>query len=255
MHCSTCTLTPITDYRSRSIAIGISDEDLDLNLSVARENGKQEANLNAGYHCDPLELSLLHPVWKETNWDEVEVRPPSKVGEKRVAFGEKVSKKVGWDSTYPVKVYEEDTDFVERGNRALCKVAKIIQSVIESSSGTIIPILVGVKDKSLLQEMDCILGDIVATLEAGKVYYFSNSSSIRIKPGFHALNLISRAYVVFQYFAGFPPEKLNNHILSNAAEVARNQPCGTPKLQKVKLDKPKLQRLAPRSIYCTHPGE
>ena len=220
---------------------------------MARENGTQEANVNAGYHCDPLELSLLHPFWKTTNWDEVEVRPPSKVGEKRVAFGAKVSKKVGWDSTDQVKVYEEDTDFVERGDRALCKVAKILVSVIESSSRTIIPILVGVKDMNILQEMNFILSDIVSNLEAGKVYRLCNSSSIRIKPGFHALNLISGAYVVFQYFAGFPPEKLNNHILSNAAEVARNQPCGTPKLQKV--DKPKIQRVAPRSIYCTHTSQ
>lgn len=253
MDCCTCTLTPIVDYRARAIDIGISEEALDLNLSMARANGKQEANVNAGYHCDPLELSLLHPVWKETNWDEVEVRPPPKVGEKRVAFGEKVSKKVGWDSTDPVKVYEEDTDFVERGDRAMCKVEKIVVSVIGSSSRTIIPILVGVKDANILQEMNFVLSDIVSTLAAGEVYLFCNSSSIRIKPGFHSLNLISRAYVVFQYFAGFPPEKLNPHILSNAAEVARNQPGGVPQLQKV--DKPTLQRTAPRSIYCTRTGE
>ena len=242
MHCYT---TPVVDYQARSIDIGISEEALDLNLSMARENGTQEANVNAGYHCAPLELSLLHPVWKETNWDEVEVRPPPKVGEKRVAFGGKVSKKVGWDSTDPVKVYEEDTDFVERGDRALCKVAKIVVSVIESSSRTIIPILVGVKDANILQEMNFVLSDIVSTLKAGETYRFSNSSSIKIKPGFHSLNLISGAYVVFQYFSGFPPEKLNNHILSNAAEVARNQPCGTPKLQRVAL----------RSIYCTHTSQ
>ena len=220
-----CYTTPIVDYQARAIDIGISEEALDLNLSMARENGGQEGNLNAGYHCDPLELSLLHPFWKTTDWDEGEVKPEPNLGEKRVAFGEKVSKKVGWDSSGSSEEYEEDTDFVERGDRALCKVVKIVESVIKSS-GTIIPILLGVKDKNMFQEMNIILNDIVYTLEA---------------------------HVVFQYFAGFPPEKLSPHILRNAAEVARNQPSGIPEVQKV--DKPKLQRVAPRSIYCIHTSQ
>lgn len=247
-----CYTTPIVDYQARAIDIGISEEALDLNLSMARENGGQEGNLNAGYHCDPLELSLLHPFWKTTDWDEGEVKPEPNLGEKRVAFGEKVSKKVGWDSSGSSEEYEEDTDFVERGDRALCKVVKIVESVIKSS-GTIIPILLGVKDKNMFQEMNIILNDIVYTLEAGKAYRFCNSSSLRIRPGFHSLNMISRSHVVFQYFAGFPPEKLSPHILRNAAEVARNQPSGIPEVQKV--DKPKLQRVAPRSIYCIHTSQ
>lgn len=249
MHCCT---TPIVDWQARSIDIGISEEALDLNLSMARENGTQEANVNAGYHCDIPDLNLLHPVWGDWE-DEAPCSHQCDRPLPRVSFGEKILEKVGWDLDGVGEVSQEDINFVERGDRALCKVVKIIVSVIESSSRTIIPILIGVKDMNVLQEMNIIMSDIVSTLEAGKVYRFCNSSSIKIKPGFHALNLISGAYVVFQYFSGFPPEKLNNHILSNAAEVARNQPCGTPKLQKV--DTPKLQRVAPRSIYCTHTSQ
>ena len=228
--------------------VEVSEEELNRSLLVARENGRQEANLNAGYHCDPLELSLLHPIWKETNWDKVETRPSPLPGEKRITFSGKAQSQI----TDGRKTIEEDTDFLERGDRALCKVVKIIDTTINSSD-TIIPILVGIKDKSILAKMDETFGDIVSTLESGKAYRVPDSSTLRIKPGIHALNLISKAYTVFQYFAGFPPKKLNPHFLSNAAEVSRNQPCGIPEVQKT--DKPKLARQASRSIYCTHPGQ
>lgn len=243
-----CCTTPIVGYQARAIDIGISEEALDLNLSTARENGVQEANLNSGYHCDSLELNLLHPVWKTTNWDKVETRPSPLPGEKRITFSGKAQSRV----TGGRGCAEEDTDFVERGERALCKVVKIIDTTINSSE-TIIPILVGIKDKSILAKMDETFGDIVSTLESGKVYRVPDSSSLRIKPGIHAFNLISKAYTIFQYFAGFPPKKLNPHMISNAEEVARNQPCGAPDIQKA--DKPKLVRQASRSIYCTHPTQ
>ena len=255
MDCCTCSLSPIDGYQARSIDIGITEEALDLNLSMARENGAQEANLNSGYHCDPRELNFLHPFWNETDCGEVLLGSSPKSGEKRVAFDKKISKKVGWDSADPVKVCEEDTDFVERGDRALCKVVKIVETTIKSSSGTIIPILLGVKDKNMLQEMADILSDVVGTLEAGKTYRFCNSSSLRIRPNSHALNLISRSHVVFQYFAGFPPKKLDARVWRNAAVAARNPPAATcgEKIQKV--EKPKLVRQASHSIYCTHPDQ
>ena len=229
--------------------VEVSEEELNQSLLVARENGRQEGNLNAGYHCDPLELSLLHPVWKETNWDKVETRPSPLPGEKRITFSDKAQSQI----TGVQECVEEDTDFVERGERALCKVVKIVEATIESS-GKITPILLGVKDKTQLQEMNFILKDVISTLEAGKVYRFANSSSVRITPKIHTLNLLSNAYTVFQYFAGFPPKKLSPHILRNAIEVARNQPGGAPEVQKA-ADKPKLARQASRSIYCSHPGQ
>lgn len=245
MLCLSAYATPVS---SLPYMVEVSEEELDRSLLVARENGRQEGNLNAGYHCDPLELSLLHPVWKETNWDKVETRSSPRPGEKRITFSDKVLSQ----SNGSGERVEEDTDFVERGDRALCKVVKIVEATIESS-GKITPILLGVKDKTQLQKMNFILKDIISTLEAGKVYHFADSSSIRLKPNIHALNLLTKAYTVFQYFAGFPPEKLSPHILSNAAEVARNQPSGIPEVQKV--DKPKLARQAPRSIYCSRPGQ
>ena len=212
----------------------ISEEELDHSLLVAKENGKQEANLNAGYHCNLEELSLLHPIWKDTEWNKVEEHA-SEHSEKHITFSEKVMSLVV-DSKEGV---EEDTDFLERGERPLCKVVKIIETTVESSK-TIIPILIGIKDKNIMEKMNETFGDIISTLESGETYRVSDSSSLRINPSITALNMISEAHTVFQYFAGFPPKKINFHIISNAEEVERNQSNVVPK----------LQRQAPRNVYC-----
>ena len=156
---SCCTYPATGHFNIEAREAFVSEFELDYSIAGARKNGVQEANLNAGYHCDPQELNLLHPVWKETNEDNVEVRLTSLsgkrvgFGDRRVTFGEKVSQKVGWDSPGNPKVCEEDTDFVERGERPLCKVVKIVEAVVKCS-GPIIPILIGVKDKDVLQKMD-----------------------------------------------------------------------------------------------------
>lgn len=217
------------------IMAGVSEEELDLSLLVAWENGKQIANLNAGYHCDLLDLSLLHPLWKETTCETVEVRSPLP-GEKRITFSDKSLSQ----STGDQEIIEEDTDFLERGDRALCKVVKIIETTINSSD-TIIPILVGIKNKSILAKMDETFQDIVSTLESGESYGVADSSSLRINPGICALNMISEAHTVFQYFAGFS-KRSPPHILSNMGEIASNQ----------RSDVPKLQRLTPSNVYCCH---
>jgi hypothetical protein len=217
-----------------SYIMEISEEELDRSLLVAEKNGKQEANLNAGYHCNPEELSFLHPIWKETEWDKVEEHS-SEHSEKQITFSEKVMSLVV-DSKEGV---EEDTDFLERGERPLCKVVKIIETKVKASK-TIIPILIEIKDKNIMEKMNETFGDIISTLEAGEVYRVADSSTLRIYPSTTALNMISEAFAVFQYFAGFPPKKINFHIISNAEEVERNQSNVVPK----------LQRQAPRNVYC-----
>ena len=217
----------------------VSELEIDYSIMFARENGKQEANLNAGYHCDPQEINLLHPVWKEDSEEEVDEVSHTQSSEKRVTFGKKILQKVGWDSHGSIVVKEQDTDFVERGERPLCKVVKIVEASIGCSK-TIIPILVGIKDKDFLQEIDDRLKDIIDTLEAGQNYSIPNASSITIKPGFHAIDLISKAHVIFQYFAGIPPLPVVTHKFEEN-KITSFLETRSP---------PKLQRLASRSIYC-----
>lgn len=197
-----CCTSPIIDFRARSIDISISEEELDLSLLLAEGNGTQEANLNAGYHCDPIELRFLHPFWKYNNLDMEKEDYAMKPSGKRVAFGEKTINQICDEK----EKFEEDTDFVERGDKALCKVVKIIEASIDSSR-SIIPILVELKEEKIIQDINDILKDIIDVLKTGKVYRVANSSSLRIKPCSYTIDSISRAHIVFQYFMNLTREE------------------------------------------------
>ena len=111
----------------------LDELDLDKSLALAKENGRQEGNLNAGYHCDTEELNLLHPFWaKEVTEDR----------QNRVTFGQKILAK----STASAEPVKEKTDFVEREDRPLYKVVQIVETAIKERK-TIIPILLSVKDQ------------------------------------------------------------------------------------------------------------
>ena len=206
---------------------GFLDElNLDKSLSEAKKNGHQEGNLNAGYHCVSKELNLLHPFWASEITED---------SHKQVTFGQKVIAKPAKGDD--VEATEEDVDFIERGNRALCKTAKIVEASF-SEGKTIIPILMSIKNEDTLNKVGETLLDILNHLEKGERYSFNNCSSLRVKPtqGNLALNNISRAYTIFQYFTGstqiyFPtPIKKDEIVCTN---------------------KPKLVRQASRSVYCS----
>ena len=200
------------------------EEAIDASIAEARENGHQEGNLNVGYHCDTEELNLLHPFWAKEVTEE---------RQKRVTFGEKILAK---PNGIKKEAKEEDVDFVERGDRALCKAVKIVEASFGRGK-TIIPILLSIKDEATLKKVGETLLDVISHLEKGKTYSFNNCSSLRVKyTGTNiALNNISRAYTVFQYFTGSPQIYFPTPIKKD--EIV----CTT---------KPKLVRQASRSVYC-----
>ena len=208
------------------------EEAIDSSIAEARENRYQAGNLNAGYHCDPEELNLLHPFWGGDD-DPLGHLHGTEDHHKRVTFGKKI---LFTTTQTPKEAKEEDVDFVERGERALCKTVKIVEASFAPGK-TITPILLSIKDEATLKKVGETLLDIIAQLEKGKNYSFNNRSSLRVKyTGTNiALNNISRAYTVFQYFTGstqiyFPtPIKKDEIVCTN---------------------KPRLVRQASRSVYC-----
>ena len=205
----------------------LDELDLDKSLALAKENGRQEGNLNAGYHCDTEELNLLHPFWaKEVTEDR----------QNRVTFGQKILAK----STASAEPVKEKTDFVEREDRPLYKVVQIVETAIKERK-TIIPILVSVKDPETLQKIGDIMQEIINKLEKGKRYSVSNCTSLRIPAV--ALNTLCEVYTVYQYFAGIFP------IYTPDAPKSTPPP---PVPAKKELPEPKLllARVASRSVYC-----
>jgi len=214
-------------------AFYVDEGAIDASIAEARGNGHQEDNLNVGYHCNPEELNLLHPFWAGAD-DPLGHLQGSGDNQNRVTFGEKILAKPV--KGHNVEAKEEDVDFVERGERALCKVVKIVEASFKMGE-SIVPILLDIKDESIKAKVGETLLDIIAHLEKGKNYSFNNCSSLRVKyTGTNiALNNIARAYTVFQYFTGstqmyFPTSIKKDEIV-----------CTT---------RPKLVRQASRSVYC-----
>lgn len=205
-------------------AFFVDERTIDASLAEARENGHQEGNLNAGYHCDTEELNLLHPYWAKEVTEERQTR---------VTFGEKILAK---PNGVKKEAKEEDVDFVERGDRALCKAVKIVEASFGGGK-TIIPILLSIKGEDTQNKVGETLLDIIAHLEAGKTYSFNNCSSLRVKYVGNnlALNNIARAYTVFQYFTGATQMYFPTPIKKD--EIT----CTT---------KPLLPRQVSRSVYC-----
>ena len=214
-------------------AFYVDEGTINASIAKAKANGRQEGNLNAGYHCNPEELNLLHPFWAGAD-DPLGHLQGSGDHQNRVTFGGKVLAKP--TSNVDVEAKEEDVDFVERGERALCKAVKIVEASFDKDQ-TIIPILLSIKDEDTRNKVGETLLDIIAHLEAGKPYSFNNCSSLRVKyTGTNlALNNITRAYTIFQYFTGSTQMYIPTPIKKD--EIF----CTT---------KPLLARQAPRSAYC-----
>ena len=195
---------------------------LDESIALAKENGHQEGNLNAGRAVRAQEINLHHPFWNETNWNEQE--------EHAINSGVSFDVNILAKSTGSAEV-KEKTDFAERGDRPLYKVVQIVETAIKEKK-TIIPILVSVKDHETLHKVGDIMQEIINKLEKGKRYSVSNCTSLRIPAA--ALNTLCEVYTVYQYFAGISP------IYTLGAPEKELPP-----------PKPLLARLAPRSVYCS----
>ena len=207
----------------------LDEMELDKSLALAKENGHQEGNLNAGHAVRSEGINLDHPFWKDTNSDEVEEHA-IKTG---ITFDVNVLSK----TTSDVEA-DEETDFVERGDKPLYKVVKIVETAITERE-SIIPILVSVKDQETLRKIGDIMGEIINKLDGGERYSVSNCTSLRIPVT--ALNILCELYTIYQYFANISPIYTLRGAKSNAP----------PTKKRVVPNKLLLTRVAPRSVYCS----
>lgn len=215
----------------------LDELDLDKSLALAKENGRQEGNLNAGHHLRAEEINLYHPFWGETNREEEEEHAI----DTEISFNVNILAK----STASAESVKEKTDFVEREDRPLYKVVQIVETAIKERK-TIIPILVSVKDQETLHKIGDIMQEIINKLEKGKRYSVSNCTSLRIPAA--ALNTLCEVYTVYQYFVGiFPIYTLGE---KSTPPPAKSMPPPVPAKKELPEPKLLLARVAPRSVYC-----
>lgn len=228
--------------------------DLDKSLSLAKENGRQEGNLNVGYHCSIEELNHIHLFWKmtgeETPRDNTET----------ISFNATTFTRDETD-----KDLKENTDFLERGEKPLYGVVKLVEASIGKKP--IWPIVANINDKFKVNAMDLIIEEILETLEAGKNYLCNNSSSLRLRSTPGSINSIKSTYVLFRYIVGLPPlpfppppkpptPEENRIKLAEAKkellliQIQAQLKSGNFQTGECKL-KPKLVRQASRSAYCS----
>lgn len=204
--------------------------------------GYQEANLNAGHHLNIDELNELHPLWSKGIPDVGSQDYKLKV--KKVCFCEETQNR---DEAN--KDRKEKTDFMERGDRPLCKALKLIEAAVYDRP--IYEIFLGEKDKFIINAVDIIIGDILESLIKGDSYRFNNASSTKVRPSPAFINKLKISYVKFRYFTGLPPlpipPKVNKpKTLEERMEVLKVLPTEKPK-------KLYLVRQASRSVYCAPP--
>ena len=204
--------------------------------------GYQEANLNAGHHLNIEELNELHPLWSK---EIPEVGSPDyKLRVQKVSFSEETQNRDEED-----KDKKEKTDFVERGDRPLCKALKLIEATAYDKP--IYPIFLGEQNKFIINAVDIIIGDILESLIKGDSYRFNNASSTKLRPSPAIINELKIAYVKFRYFTGLPPLPIPPEVkkpktLEERMEVLKVLPIEQPK-------ELHLVRQASRSVYCAPP--
>lgn len=185
----------------------------------------QCANLNAGQHLDVRELNSSG-FWSLRPSCIHEIHNVRKLTfDTTISFREKVT-----DGT-------EKTDFLERGQRPLCKALKIVEASIYGKP--IYPIFAREKSVSA-SSIDAIMKDIMNTLNQGEVYKFPNHTSAKLKPTPAAIKSISEGIVKFRFFTGLDQTKM---IPDPLIKTVLSQPTKC-------TVRPLLARQAPRSVYC-----
>ena len=200
-------------------------------------NRYQEANLNAGHRLNIEELNELHPLWSKEiprlGSSDYELRI------QKVSFSKETQNRYEGDNDK-----REKTDFMERGDRPLCKALKLLEAAIYDRP--VYKIFIGEKDKFIINAVDIIIGDILESLIKGENYRFSNASSAKVSPSPAIINKLKIAYVKFRYFNGLPPlkEPESQTTLGKKMDVLKVQPI---------THQPLLVRQASRSVFCSPP--
>lgn len=211
-------------------------------MNSSEHSGYQEANLNAGHHLNVEELNELHPLWSK---DLLETGSPDyKPSSQKVSFSKETRNRdeVGKDM-------KEKTDFMERGNRPLCKALKVVEASVYDKP--IYQVFLGEENKFVVNAVDIIIGDILECLVKGETYRFNNSSSTKLRPSPAIINKIKVAYVKFRYFANLQPLPTSprdekTYTLEGRMEVLKVLP-----IQETNM--PTLVRQASRSVFCDGP--
>ena len=203
----------------------------------------QGGNLNAGQHLDRYELNYLHPFWSS--------RVHAKT--RTITFNDAFACLTFSCSTKEKTSSIEKTDYIERGERPLCKTMKIVKAACYDQP--LYPIFESEKDKFTLNAIDAILLDINEELKAGRSYRFNNPSSIKISPTYAALHAISLAHLKFRHFYGFitptpPVQVLVPHIYTQVPPVSL--PVSLP-VRQLYTQVPPVQVLVPLTTLQRQP--
>jgi hypothetical protein len=222
----------------------LDELELDESLALAKENGHQEGNLNAGLAVRAQEINRTNPFWKMTDEEIIRdnITDPTTISFNTSAFARDENDK---DT-------RENTDFIERGDRPLCSVVKIVQASIGKE--LIWPIVAHINNKFKVSAMDLIMEEILETLEAGKVYRFNNSSSLKLRSSRGSIDAIKSSYVLFRYIVGLPPLTFHPPPKpkpgENRIKLAEAEKELDRLLEEAKdKSKPNIVRQASRSVY------
>lgn len=199
-----------------------------IRVTLPKMREYQVANLNAGHHLDIRELNSSG-FWS--------LRPsctPEIHNVRKLTFDTTISFRTKDDESST-----EDTDFVERGQRPLCKALKIVEASIEGRP--IYPIFARENSVSP-SSIDAIMVDIMDTLNRGEVYKFPNHTSAKLQPTPSAKKSISESIVKFRFFTGLDHK---NMIPSPEIKAVLSQPTKC-------TVRPLLVRQVPRSVYCLY---
>ena len=210
----------------------LDELELDESIALAKDNGYQGGNLNAGRVVLAQEINHTNPFRKMTDEEIIRDDPTT------IYFNPSTFVRDEND-----KDTRENTDFIERGDRPLCSVAKIIQASIGKKS--IWPIVAHINDKFKVTAMDLIMEEILETLEAGKAYQFNNCSSLKLRPSRSSIDSVMSSYVIFRYIVGLPPPTFPPPPKPLTPGENRIKLAGEMKAK----SKPNLVRQASRSVY------
>lgn len=177
----------------------LDELELDESIALAKDNGYQGGNLNAGRVVRAQEINHTNPFWKMMDEEIIRDDPTT------IYFNSSTFVRDEND-----KDTRENTDFIERGDRPLCSVVKLVEAAVGKKP--IWPIVAHINDKFKVTAMDLIMEEILETLEEGKNYHFNNCSSIRLRSTPGSINAIKSSYVLFRYIVGLPPPTLMTRI-------------------------------------------
>lgn len=168
-----------------------TEQEIDSQLSQARQNGKQEGNKNAAYRLD---------VYNLNNHDDFWSTPITGAKLNKTTFLSEIVV-MGVDDTEKRTVR---ADFTPRGKRPFDYIVKVLEAM--DANGKLLACLFGLTDRYIINAIDIILTDIIETLNSGKRFPIPNASSIKVPTQWNIR--IALFQVQYRYFMGLDQDPL-----------------------------------------------